>query len=241
MGRNLCIDIGNSRIKMALFEEGKVQNFSVFNDHSDNDISKWISANNFEKAIYSSVIKSSPPWLNLLSANVELLQLNAAVKTPLKIHYKTPETLGSDRVAAMVGAMSFSENMPLFVVNAGTCITYDLVNQHAEFVGGNIAPGLDMRCKAMHTFTERLPEIKFHDPGSSFLGYDTISAMQNGALQGVVLEIEGYYNKLKKNYLELKCIITGGNAAFLVNHLKIGIFAEPYLVLKGLNTILNYQ
>ncbi len=241
MADNLCLDIGNSRVKMALIHEGKVKQYAVYWNREESNILKWLDDAEFGKAIYSSVLAQEPDWLTAFKTKRNLIKLSSNTKLPLKIHYKTPETLGTDRIAAMAGAQSLYGKTALLVVNAGTCITYDLINNQAEFVGGNIAPGLEMRCKAMHDYTAALPLIKVHDPGNSFIGYDTITAMENGALQGIVLEIEGYFNRLRKNYHDLNVVLSGGNAAFLVNHLKISIFAEPYLVLKGLNTILDYQ
>ncbi len=237
----LCVDIGNSRIKLALMENGKVKRYAVHGFNEEAAIIEWLQEAEFESGIYSSVLANDPDWLLAFKEKRKLLRLNSKTKLPLKIHYKTPESLGTDRIAAMAGALALYKKGALLVVNAGTCITYDLINNHGEFIGGNIAPGLEMRCKAMHDYTSVLPLIKVHDPGNSFIGYDTVSAMENGALQGIVLETEGYFTRLRKNYPELYVVLSGGNAPFLVNHLKISIFAEPYLVLKGLNTILDYQ
>ena len=241
MSVNLCIDIGNSRVKMALFEKDAISQFVVFEGFRETDILQWIGNIVFERGIYSSVLKSIPEWLLSISNKENVIKLEAGLKIPLKINYKTPETLGSDRIAAMVGAIALYPNSNLLIVNAGTCVTYDLVNKLYEFIGGNIAPGLDMRWKAMHEFTSSLPRVKEIDPNADLLGIDTLTALQNGGLQGIIFEIEGYFNNLINNYSNLICIITGGSAPFLVNHLKIGNFAEPYLVLKGLNSILNYQ
>ncbi|HEX5626329.1 MAG TPA: type III pantothenate kinase [Saprospiraceae bacterium] len=241
MTSNLCIDIGNTRVKMAVIQDNHFRDYTVYDRNQIREARDWIANQVFQNAIYATVLKEDPSWLEELRAKVPVTRLSSASKIPLNMYYKSPETLGADRIAAMVAAKSQFPEVPLLVINAGTCITYDLVNAAGDFVGGNIAPGLEMRWRAMHEFTASLPLIRPHDPGLSFLGYNTVTAMENGGVQGVVLEIEGYFYRLRKNYSELKCVITGGNAPFLVNHLKIGIFAEPYLVLKGLNIILNYQ
>jgi type III pantothenate kinase len=241
MTKNLCIDVGNTRIKLAIFENNQLIQFGSFNHFQQDEIVDWIANNPFEKGIYSSVLKTHPDWLNQILEEPGISAFNDKLKSPLIIQYKSPESLGRDRIAAMVGAiMKFPEN-PVLVINAGTCITYDLVNKTWQFVGGNIAPGLEMRWQAMHEYTSALPRVYEADQGTGFLGFDTKTALFNGGFQGIILEIEGYYRQLSMEYSGLKCIVTGGTAPFLVNHLKIDNFAEPYLVLKGLNTILNYQ
>lgn len=241
MAANLCIDIGNSRIKLAILENDEVIHFRIFEHGMDAEIKAWLENAKFERGIYSTVLKTVSDWIITLSQKFNIIKLSKDLKIPLTIQYKSPESLGADRIAAMVGAMGIYSDNNILVVNAGTCITYDLVNENQEFVGGNIAPGLEMRWKAMHEYTDSLPLVQIIDRPSGFLGSDTLTALQNGGLQGVILEIEGYFGSLKHIYSDLKCILTGGSAPFLVNHLKIDNFAEPYLVLKGLNTILKYQ
>lgn len=241
MVSNICIDIGNSRIKLAIIENDSVIHFAKFEHNDSSKIIEWVEDKIFDRGIYSTVLKEIPEWLQSISQKCPLVRLSPDLKIPLQIRYKTPETLGSDRIAGMVAALSQFPNENLLIVNAGTCVTYDLVNNQHEFLGGNIAPGLDMRWRAMHEFTASLPRIKEINLESGLLGFSTLTAIQNGGLQGIVLEIEGYFGRLLVNYADIKCILTGGYAPYLVNHLKIGIFAEPYLVLKGLNTILNYQ
>lgn len=241
MELNLSIDIGNSRVKLALFESDEIKHFEVFDLGKESEIIKWLESISFKSGIYSNVLKEDPYWINSILRRHHLIKLNAETPKPLVIQYKTPMTLGSDRIAAMVGAASLCPKTDLLVVNAGSCVTFDLVNSNLEFIGGNIAPGLGMRWKAMHQFTANLPRVQSIDMESGFLGTTTMSALHNGGLQGIVLEIEGYYGRLRQNYRDLKCIITGGTAPYLVNQLKIDNFAEPYLVLKGLNTILKYQ
>ncbi len=241
MALNLCIDIGNSRIKMALFENDVLIQFSVFEHNDEPKIKEWLANKSISKGIYSSVIKANPAWLYSIHQKDKLIKLDSNIKTPLKNHYKTPLSLGTDRVAAMVGAISQFPSENLLVVNAGSCVTFDLVDKNHVFIGGNIAPGLGMRWKAMHQFTANLPRVLNLDSDLGFLGNTTMSALHNGGFQGIVMEIEGYFDRLKQDNADLKCIITGGTAPFLVNQLKIDNFAEPYLVLKGLNNILNYQ
>ncbi len=238
---NLCIDIGNSRIKMAMMEEDRIRHFGIFEHDRIAELEQWLSEQEFERAIYSSVLQEDPSWLISLKKAQSIIKLDAQLKLPITIYYKTPESLGSDRIAALTGAVDLHPNKNILIVNAGTCITFDLITENHEFSGGNISPGLDMRWRAMHEFTAALPRVTQIDHQNGILGKSTFEALQKGALLGLVYEIEGYYSHLKSIYPELCCIITGGAATFLVNQLNFDNFAEPYLVLKGLNTILNYQ
>jgi len=241
MNSNLCIDIGNSRIKFAIFENDHLIHFARFDHNSEPEIAAWLAENNFNRVIYSSVIKTKPHWLSTLEHNKKITKLTTDLKLPFRIYYNPPESLGTDRIAAIAGAIAHYPKEHILVVNAGTCVTYDLIDDQHEYYGGNIAPGLDMRLRAMHEFTASLPRVTAADTGFKILGNSTNTALLHGGLHGIVLEIEGYYARLLPEYPHLKCILTGGSAPYLVNQLKIGIFAEPYLVLKGLNSILNYQ
>jgi type III pantothenate kinase len=241
MELNLCIDIGNSRIKMALMEDDIIRHFGIFEHQRVAEIEHWLAEQEFAKAIYSSVLLEEPQWLMDFRKNHEVIRLNIDLKLPFSIFYKTPESLGADRIAALTGAISLYPDHNILVVNAGSCITFDFINKKKEFHGGNISPGLDMRFRAMHEFTAALPRVTHIEHQSQIFGNTTFEALQKGAHQGLIFEIEGYYNLLKLQNPDLICVITGGSASFLVNQLKIDNFAEPYLVLKGLNTILKNQ
>lgn len=239
---NLCIDIGNTLIKCALFDGDTISKNEIFEQHEDTEILKWIQSLSFHKFIFSTVKKKKATWLEKINSDVPSTQLSTKLKLPIDIsNYHSSATMGTDRIAAMAGAVNVIPDCDLFIVNAGTCVTYDLVTKSKVFIGGNIAPGLHMRLKAMHDYTDALPLVNkiIEEPG--FLGSGTESALFYGAYEGIALEIEGYFQKISQDYPSVKCIITGGNSSSLVNRLKIDIFAEPFLVLKGLNTILNYQ
>ena len=139
----------------------------------------------------------------------------------------------------MAGGRLLDLESAILIVNTGTCVTYDVLSADGEFLGGNIAPGLEMRWKAMHAFTSSLPLVNPQHAVESFLGHSTVTALENGGFQGLLMEIEGYFYRLRDNYPGLKCVLTGGSAHKFVNQLKIDIFADPYLVLKGLNHILE--
>ncbi len=240
MKSRLCIDIGNTRVKLAIFRDGNLLHFSSFMHNETEGILKFISEHPFDSAIYASVIKENLEWLHSLASEFPVHRLSLSSKIPLKLdQYLTPESLGADRIAAMAGGRMLDLDAAILIVNTGTCVTYDVLSANGEFIGGNIAPGLEMRWKAMHAFTSSLPLVNPQHAVESFLGHSTVTALENGGFQGLLMEIEGYFYRLRDNYPGLKCVLTGGSAHKFVNQLKIDIFADPYLVLKGLNHILE--
>ena len=168
------------------------------------------------------------------------IELNHTTSLPIKNLYKTPETLGKDRLAAVVGASYLNPNQDIVVVDAGTAITSDFINSHKQYLGGNIAPGLNLRLRSLHEFTKQLPLVSANSE-SPLLGIDTNSALVSGALYGIVFEIEGYINTLKIKYPQLSVFLTGGSTFYFVTKLKKPIFAEKNLVSIGLNRILQYN
>jgi type III pantothenate kinase len=240
MRRSLCIDLGNSRVKLAIFHDKSLYNYSSFNYPDTHLIHEWLATHEYDYIIYSSVVHPIPDWLTELGNHHKLIHLQYSCKLPIQLdHYQTPGTLGTDRIAALAGAMQLELNADLLIINAGTCMTFDLLVADGRFLGGNISPGLEMRYRAMHDYTSSLPLVNPLHPGDSFLGNNTHEAIENGGYYGLIFEIEAYFLRLSENYPGLKCVITGGNAHKLVNRLKIDIFADPYLVLKGLNYILE--
>jgi type III pantothenate kinase len=238
---NLCIDCGNTRTKVGVFRGDAL----IFTEvYTILGISELIDLK--KKFSFSACILS-----NVSAENVEIEQylenefpffilLNEKTKLPVTNLYEQPETLGKDRIAAVVGAVSLKPESDLLVIDAGTAITYDFVDAASVFHGGNIAPGIRMRSKALHAFTERLPEV---EPSENFglLGKNTNAALLNGVMNGVVFEINGYFETLKFKYPELSIFLTGGDANYFVSTLKSPIFAEKYLVLIGLNRILQFN
>lgn len=240
MNPHLCIDLGNSRVKLAVFDGHRLHGFASFGYEEHKNISEWLIGNSFNSIAYASVLQSIPEWCISLLKSYPHLKINSSVKLPVNLDfYLTPETLGADRIAALSGAMLMQLSKPCLVVNAGTCTTYDLLSAAGKFLGGNISPGFEMRLKAMHEFTSNLPLVHPQIPVDSILGNSTMSALEHGAHIGQCLEIEGYFLRLQENYPGLICVLTGGNAHMLSNQLKISTFADPYLVLKGINYILE--
>ena len=238
---NLAIDIGNTRIKLGLFDGRELIEKRTWQTWSLEKIKSLTTNQNVENVIFSNVGRKMPDEIEAyLRRQFRCIELITQTPLPIQNAYKTPETLGKDRLAAVVGAFEMFPHQNCLVIDAGTCITYDLLRQDGVYLGGNIAPGLEMRLKAMHHFTANLPLLELGST-ENFVGYSTESAMRNGAQFGTVLEIQGYMDWCRSELGEINVILTGGSVDFFVKNLKSQIFVNPDLVLLGLNKILNYN
>ncbi|WP_291862234.1 type III pantothenate kinase [Marinilabilia sp.] len=236
---NLAIDQGNSSTKFGFFDKGKlIATYKlVFLDKEE--ISKLLTRHQPDNVIISSVSDKTEFPVDLFhDIPGKLIIFDHQTPIPLKNNYKTPETLGKDRLAAVIGAAAMYPGEPILVIDAGTAITFDICNDNIYY-GGNISPGLKMRFDALHQQTSRLPQTS---PGSSpFWGTSTPEAIRSGVQNSLVMEFEAYINKVKEQYPNAKTILTGGDADFFVNYTKSIIFAQPNLVLSGLNRIIEYN
>ena len=170
----------------------------------------------------------------------KVIVLDSNTPLPIINKYKTPETIGKDRLAAAVGAKSFAGDAPVLVIDAGSCITYDIVNQSNEFLGGSISPGVNMRLKSLHTFTQKLPLL---EPTENIVlpGSDTKESIMSGVIAGIQFEMEGFINYYSIQYPDLKCVLSGGDMKYFDKKLKNGIFAIPNIVAEGLQLILHFN
>jgi type III pantothenate kinase len=238
---NLCIDQGNTSTKVAVFDQDILVEFAEFGELGENEISKLLKKYPINASILSSVRQINAQLIDYLnSVSAVFIELSHKTEIPIVNAYKTPDTLGKDRLAAVVGAAFLKQGNDILVIDAGTAITYDFIDSYGVYHGGNIAPGLNMRLKAMHNFTQKLPLIE-PTIDTPMLGNDTQSALSSGALNGIVFEIEGYINHLKIKYPQLLVLLTGGSTFYFISKLKNAIFAERNLVLIGLNRILQYN
>ena len=236
----LCLDCGNSRTKAAVFEpEGKVVSVNAFPPNEIDPIKPLLKEYQIRHAIISTTGKRD--WKpEELGVTGKLIELDHLTPLPIEIIYRTPQTLGRDRIASACGSHAIFPGRNCLIVDAGTCITIDLVLKKGVFIGGNIAPGIRMRLEAMHEKTARLPLSEPNFPSIAF-GDSTIHALQNGACLGAVMEIEGLFHRARTEYGDVLLVITGGDAAFLATRLEYQIFVEPELVLKGLFQILHWN
>jgi type III pantothenate kinase len=238
---NLVIDVGNTRVKTALFEGVKLQGHKVFLKEEIVAELKIVSEKHkIDYAIISSVASISEEKLNKIEKLFHLIQLSHKLKLPFKNKYKTPETLGADRIALIAAAMQNYSNNSVLVIDAGTCITFDFVNRKKEYYGGAISPGVEMRYKALNTFTVNLPLLELDYP-ENLIGDSTENSIHSGIINGVLSEIEGIIERYKELDENLTVVLTGGDTNFLAKRLKNGIFANPVFLLEGLNYILNYN
>lgn len=239
---NLVIDIGNTRSKFFVFNRGEIAIVVPLDEFRTEHIELLKSEHpQLEKAIISSV-KAYPPELKtkLQKSFTTFIELNPDTPLPVRNNYMTPETLGNDRIAAVVGANYLYPDSDLLVIDAGSAITYDFINRKGEYMGGNISPGLQMRFKALNSFTGKLPLIGFKENNLIF-GNSTETAIRTGVQNGIIFEIEKTIEVFKEYYDNLEIIITGGDANFFAKKLKNSFFVNFNLVGIGLNRILEYN
>ena len=237
---NLIIDIGNSNTKLAVYENGKKVSVSKINELSCEELDKELSGFKIKKAIVSSVRKLPPFIYDLLFVNIQYVHiLSYKSRLPFKVEYETPDTLGSDRLAAVAGAYSFFQGENILIIDSGTAITFDFLIGN-RYKGGNISPGIEMRFKALHKFTERLPLIE-KSSVFSFPGRNTTDAILAGVIEGMTYEINEYIRTFKKEHKDIKVIITGGDSGFLKERISYKAYYLPDIVIDGLNFILEYN
>ena len=244
---NLVIDIGNTNSKLGVFN-GRVLVVNQSLKHINADVLiDLIEKYSISNSTISSVGGASGEVVAQLKAKTNYVPFSTAVNPGIKSHYASPETLGQDRWAKVIAAHRCYPKESCFIIDAGTCITYDLLSSGAEYYGGSISLGLQMRFEALHHFTKRLPLVAWdRDDTAIPRGTDTITAIKNGVLQGITNEVEGFIALNSKDNKDVKVLITGGDAAFLLEQLKNSIFApqiihDPYLVLKGLNEVIEFE
>lgn len=224
---------------MALFRAGQLQNVDYYPKWDASSVVQYLDNHPVEAAIFSTVTEPDPEALSILQQRVPcFVCFDHSSRIPVHIGYHTPHTLGLDRIAAVVGASMECPGQPVLIVDAGTCVTYDLLTADGTFAGGNIAPGIRLRLLAMHEHTGKLPLIG--DSGEiPEIGFSTETAMRAGAILGVAYEIEGYIARLTEAYPGLFVFLTGGDALKLAAKIKSRIFVNENLVLTGLNRILQ--
>ena len=238
---NLIIDIGNTATKIAIFEQGNIKETLRCSNQSLEGLAALCRHYAIQKGILSSVISINETIRQQLSQlPFPILEFTYQTSIPIRNLYQTPQTLGVDRLAAVVAAYYQKPNCPALVIDAGTCITYDFLDEHGQYWGGNISPGMEMRFKALHSFTDKLPHVAASGE-TPLYGNSTETAIRAGVIRGIEHEISGYIQQLQKNYPSLLVFLTGGNEFSFDTNLKSGIFADGFLVLKGLNRILEYN
>ena len=237
---NLTIDIGNSRVKAGIFKGNKQVKTYTYDSFTLSTLQAIFKENPaIEQAILCSVKKYPAEVSRYLSAHSHFVELSFKTPVPVKVAYKSPQTLGMDRLAAVCGAYSIAKGKNILVVNAGTCITYDFLSSENVYLGGGISPGLEMRFKALNTFTGALPLITPDGKFKKLTGVTTEESIRSGVQLGIVKEIVGIVGEYQSKYKNLTVLLSGGSIEWLLKSLKSKIKAEPFLVLTGLNVILS--
>ena len=232
--KNLTIDEGNTSTKLAFFN-----NDSLIFKEADVSFDRTKELLNKAEHIILSTVKRESMYLKLVKRRGSIL-LNHSTPIPIFNKYKKLESLGNDRLALMVGASYTFPKSNVLVIDAGTCITYDFLNEQQEYLGGSISPGLQMRLKALNQFTDQLPLLN-SITSTTLIGSSTEESICSGVLNGLCCEIDGIIKRYRKKYPSINIIITGGDVKLFDKELKNSIFAAPDLLMEGLNRILQYN
>lgn len=239
---NLVIDIGNTQVKVAVFE----QTILLFKDQFlQNQLFSGLldltEQYNIKNTIISHVAYLDQSILEKIKDLVgNLIELNHETKIPFFNNYLTPKTLGVDRLALIAAATAQFPRKNVLVIDAGSCITFDFLDDLNTYCGGSISPGIEMRYKAVNHYTANLPLLKRVEV-IPHLGNSTENAIHNGILNGVIYEIEGVISQYLAKNQKLTVVLTGGDTIFLAKNLKSSIFAIPNFLLEGLNSILIHN
>jgi len=242
-----AIDVGNTATKMGLFNGEELIEVFHFEGVPVQEITETMSKHEVTNSIISSVTADAALLESAIAAVSNIIRLTESTMLPIINKYETPDTLGMDRLAAVAGAGVLYAGRNNLVIDAGTCITYDLLNKENEYLGGNISPGLNMRLMAMNHFTGNLPLLEpvhadFKQLDSkNIMATNTTNAMMTGVKRGIIGEIEHLVHELEKTYDKLNVLLTGGDGPLFESWVKIEIFAVPNLVLHGLNSILYHN
>lgn len=235
--KNLIIDIGNTQIKSGLFS-GNDLLWEASHPSLEVALKEWADLT-FAHCFISSVRWTEEDLSRQLPFPFTLFSSDTPL--PIQNRYETPHTLGLDRLAAAVGAWSKSGGRPSLAIDLGSCITYEVVDESGNYLGGSISPGMYMRSRAMHEFTARLPLVAVTERPQSPVGRKTQTSLESGIWFGIKYEIIGHINAYQEEYPDLQVFICGGDAQSFVSLAKAPIFVVPNLVLHGLNFILNHH
>ncbi len=240
---NLIVDAGNTSVKLAVFKRSSLLAFKQLpNEDFCHGVKQLFDEYpSINRAIVSAVSHLDKRGLDVLHIFCPVHILDQNSRVPFKNSYASPATLGVDRIALATAAFYHNPQGNTLVVDAGSCITYDLVNDAGEYLGGAISPGLRMRYRAMHEQTSRLPLLEPVDELPDFIGNTTASSMHSGVINGLCMEIDGMVGLYESRFPHLTVILTGGDVLFLSKRLKSTIFANSKFLLEGLNYLLEYN
>lgn len=236
---NAAIDLGNTSAKIGIFDAFSNELIASERGIPVEKIAAFLANYTIEHLIISSVTKSKGEIEALFSDFQKKIILDSQTSIPIRNDYATPETLGYDRLAAAVGANAIFPEQNCLIIDLGTAIKYDFISAEGAFKGGIISLGMNIRFKALHTFTQKLPLLEAEGI-PPLIGNSTKSCIQSGVINGIVAELNGIIEEYNQ-FTDLKVIICGGDAPFFESQIKYTKFALPNLVLIGLNRIVQYN
>lgn len=236
--KNLVVDVGNTRMKAGLFRSGKLMAYLEATTWPE--LNTWISIqqDGIGAAMVCQVGKPITGQIETAFPGLPVYYFTHETPIPLSNHYRTPHTLGMDRLAACLGAWQKQPHCHHLVIDAGTCLTFDFVTEGGVYEGGRISPGLQMRLQAMHSFTTNLPLATF-SPDTPLIGTDTLTCLQSGAYYGMLGEIAYSIREFEEKFGQIQVNLSGGDAPFFESKLKPTIFVDRHLLLQGLNSVLD--
>ncbi len=238
---NLVVDIGNTRVKLAVMEHGRCLAERSTERLLPAMLDELLAAYAVDRAIVSSTRGDAAEVVAMIRPHVrQCVEFTSSTPVPLANDYLTPETLGRDRLAAAVGAATLYPGRNVLVIDCGTAVTFDLVSADGRFCGGCISPGLRTRLRALHDYTASLPLCGITGD-EELLGRSTREAVERGVMNSLVFEIEGYVSRMEGKIDGLCVIFTGGDAKYLAKRIKNTIFADRNLVFCGLDRILEFH
>ncbi|MBL7745848.1 MAG: type III pantothenate kinase [Chitinophagaceae bacterium] len=236
MSTTLCFDFGNTRKKVAVFQDAEMKESEVMPDDTVETVRSLINRFKPTKSILSSVIDHNLAIEEVLTSATQFHKLSHLTKLAFTTPVGKPETIGADRLALASASVHFYPTSNNLVIGMGSCVTYNFINKYHEFVGGAISPGLEMRLKALNYYTAKLPLVKA-DSNVPLIGYDTTTNILTGVVLGLAKEIDGFIEAYRLKFRNFNVLLTGGDIVYLASHLKNKIFADPDLIFKGLYAI----
>lgn len=237
---NLAIDIGNTRIKSALFDGNDLIKSMIY-DSFDQLLLDTNIIQSAKNAIIGSVVEGLDLYYEKLNQKIPTLIFKSSTPIPITNLYQSAGTLGSDRLSVAIAGYYLYPNCDVLTIDAGTCIKYNFTNNLNEYLGGAISPGLQIRFKSLQHFTSKLPLVDPNFLFTDLIGTNTQNSILSGVLNGSVAEVDGFIDSYKLKYPKILVLLTGGDCEYFAKRLKNSIFAHQNLVLKGLNNILNYN
>ncbi|HXB44986.1 MAG TPA: type III pantothenate kinase [Puia sp.] len=240
MPTTLCFDFGNTRRKCGVFSDKKFVQEIVLKTDEVQEIEKILEDFRPDKSILSSVIDYNPAIENLLKKTTRFHKLDHHSKLPVSTPVGKPDSIGADRLALVVAAVDLFPGKNNLVIGLGSAVTYNYVNKYKEFMGGGISPGMEMRFRSLHEFTHKLPLVKA-DWNFPLAGYDTRTNILSGVIIGMAKEIDGTIDAYLHKYDNFNVLLSGGDASYFTRYIKNKIFADSYLIYKGLYAISEFN